>query len=142
MCLWNDEVTILLEMYIVIIEPMYSQGVGSHILLTDKKSSVEKFRNELVKLAKSLNDLEGWIFYEFVYEMTHTVDDDVFGNLLHEHEYDETFTKLVKIDYDKHGENGAICDIDALPKVEHVDDGVTGRCSGTLSNFIKTYTTE
>jgi|SaaInlV_150m_DNA_4_1039716.scaffolds.fasta_scaffold03020_2 hypothetical protein len=129
-------------MYIVIIEPLYSQGVGCHLLATKKKSSVEKFRNELVKVKNSLDDLEGWVFYEYVYEMTHIDNDEVFGNMIHEHVYDETFKKLIKIDYNVRKDNGIVCDISALPELEHVHDGVSGRCTGTLINFIKKYVNE
>lgn len=66
-------------MYLVRIEPVYSQGVGYYELITDNIRHINKFRNELVRYKNHLknededegeNDLDDWEFYEYVYKLT------------------------------------------------------------------------
>lgn len=59
--------------YFVIIEPVYSQGVGNYTLFTDKIDNINKFRLELLKYKnylKEKDDIEHWEFYEYVFKIT------------------------------------------------------------------------
>lgn len=65
------------SMYFVIIEPMYSQGVGNYVLLTDNVKNIDKFRLQLFNYKNYIktacnddNDLDLWEFYEYVYKIT------------------------------------------------------------------------
>jgi hypothetical protein len=61
-------------MYLIRIEPVYSQGVGHFELLTNNLKLVNKFRNELVRYKNYLKNeepynLDCWEFYEYVYKL-------------------------------------------------------------------------
>lgn len=60
-------------MYFIIIEPVYSQGVGNYIMLTDNVENIDKFRLQLFNYknyVKTIDDVEEWEFYEYVYKVT------------------------------------------------------------------------
>lgn len=61
------------KMYLVKIEPVYSQGVGHFELITDNVKYVEHFLNELDRYKNYLKQLEEnmeeWEFYEYVYKL-------------------------------------------------------------------------
>lgn len=64
----------LTKMYLVSIEPVYSQGVGDYVMITNDIKNVEKLRMELFKYKDYLGtigeDLEDWEFHEHVYKIT------------------------------------------------------------------------
>lgn len=60
-------------MYLVKIEPVYSQGVGWFDLITDNTKYVKLFLNELDRYKNYLKDnelnVEEWEFYEYVFKL-------------------------------------------------------------------------
>lgn len=69
-------------MFLVMVEPMYSQGVGNYTMVTDNFEHVTKLRKELyyyknyIRYIEEDNELTGWVFYEYIYEITSVIDDD------------------------------------------------------------------
>lgn len=65
-------------MYLVSIEPIYSQGVGHFELITDNPKYVLIFLNELNRYKEYLKDVEeiidGWEFYSTVYKLVDFID--------------------------------------------------------------------
>lgn len=69
-------------MFLTIIEPMYTQGVGNYAMVTDNFEHVTKLRKELynyknyIRYIENDKELTGWVFYEYIYEITSIIDDD------------------------------------------------------------------
>ena len=132
-------------LFLVSIEAMYSQGVGNYVLLTEHRSSVEKFRSQLFEYKSSIqklddedeDDLVAWEFHEYVEEIHEIHDEKVFGCLLHKHVYSTDLDKLVDINYEEIDNDDIkhINDVDNLPRAEYVLDNVSGDLSGPLSEF-------
>jgi len=95
-------------MYLVKIEPIYSQGVGWFELITENKKYIEDFINELKRfknyLKESGEDIENWEFYEYIFKL---VDIDYENNkckgyCIYESNYSGDEEKISKIiDFDK-----------------------------------------
>lgn len=69
------------NMYLVIIEPIYSQSVGNYVLVTKNVQHINKIRRELEKykdyVMKELDDIDEWQFDESVDKITEiTIKDD------------------------------------------------------------------
>lgn len=65
-------------MYLVRIEPVYSQGVGYFELVTNNVDNVKKFIDELHRYKNYLyeldpSDIDGWEFYEIIYKLTNYI---------------------------------------------------------------------
>ncbi len=91
-------------MYLIRIEPVYSQGVGHFELITDNIDYINLFRNQLVKYKNYLNDsdfddIEHWEFYEYIYKLiNYDVDKKNFkGYCLWDKKYSGNFKKLNKL---------------------------------------------
>lgn len=68
-------------MYLVRIEPVYSQGVGYFELVTNNIKNVKKFRKELYKYANHVyeldpSDIDSWEFYEYIFKLNNYIPEE------------------------------------------------------------------
>jgi hypothetical protein len=68
-------------MYLVRIEPVYSQGVGYFELVTNNIKNVKKFRKELYKYANYVyefnpSDIDSWEFYEYIFKLNNYIPEE------------------------------------------------------------------
>lgn len=97
-------------MYLVRIEPVYSQGVGHFELITDNINNVKKFRNELYRYQNYVwkldpSDINSWEFYEYIYKLIDYIPDEndkIFnGYCIYDKCYKGKFNKIDTISKNK-----------------------------------------
>lgn len=95
-------------MYIILIEPLYSQGTGMFRMKTENINNAEIFRQELLKFRNWLvttdDEIDAWEFNEYIYKLDDSDDNKEWydGYLVAKNEYSgEKFNKLKKINWTK-----------------------------------------
>lgn len=134
-------------MYLITIEPMYSQGVGDYLMVTNKIKNVEKLRKQLHKYSKNIysmynnnkEDTIGWEFYEYIYKITEIKlndndDKEYWGHLISHHIYEPGY-KYIKINY-AHISNKLECVNEySNLDVDIVYDNVSGERTSHINTF-------
>lgn len=94
--------------YFVLIEPVFSQGVGDYCMITNDITKIDLLRNQLFSFKnyvanKSIDEMDYWEFYEYVdclTEITFCKNEYIyFGYNLHYNCYNGNFDKLLKINW-------------------------------------------
>jgi hypothetical protein len=129
-------------MYLIRIEPVYSQGVGHFELITNNIEYVELFRNELHRYKEFLknddpDDLECWEFYEYVYKLVdYNQSNNKFkGYCLLDKKYSGNFKKLNKLG--KNILNYKITKSDVLDDFDYDDNILADYVYNYIDNEIK-----
>ncbi len=132
-------------LYVVSIEPMYSQSVGNYEYLCDSKEKVNNFRARLRVCAENsqqqgrAHDEESWRFYESVYVLEDDADPSkpCFARLVWKEEYEGFYWldyEMLEINYDA---NLGIVEMEDLPKIDHVNDFVEVEHNIPFDKFVQ-----
>lgn len=117
-------------MYLVRIEPVYSQGVGYFELVTNNIKNVKKFRKELYRYANYVyeldpSDIDSWEFYEYIFKLNNYIpeenDKEFNGYLVYDKYYCrriKNMETITKIKLEKQIEK--ICDLEEFENDEQI----------------------